>query len=62
MAKVKFYCNSGANAHSYREEEFDTVDDLGLDEGEWEDMSEDDRYRMAEDWAWASGLTIGYGT
>ncbi len=33
MAIVKFCCDSGANIHSCREEEVDTVQDLGLDEG-----------------------------
>jgi len=59
MAKVKFYCNSGANIHSTNEEVLDTIDDLGFEEGDWEDMSEDDRYKMAEEWAWNSGLAIG---
>lgn len=49
--RVKFSCNSGANIHSCREETLDTVDDLGLDPGEWEAMSDEDKYKMAEEWA-----------
>lgn len=49
--KVKFVCDSGANIHSANEEIFDTVEDLGLDEGEWESMSEEAKNKMAEDWA-----------
>lgn len=52
MAKVRFCCNSGANIHSCRSEVFDTVADLGLEEGEWEEMDEDDREKMVEEWAW----------
>ena len=57
--KVKFFCNSGANIHSTREDTFDTVTDLGLDDGEWENYSEDDKYKCAEEWA-NDRLEIGY--
>lgn len=60
MAKVKFHCDSGANIHSCRRSGvLDTVDDLGLEEGEWEQLDEDDRYKLAEDWAFER-LSIGY--
>lgn len=49
--KVKFCCDSGANIHSCRRETLDTVKDLGLDEGEWESMSQDERYTLVEEWA-----------
>lgn len=52
MAIIKFNCNSGANIHSCRTQKVDTVKDLGLDEGEWESMNEDDRYKLVEAWAW----------
>ena len=51
MAKVIFNCNSGANIHSCRTEEIDTVEDLGFDEGEWESMSEEDRDKEVARWA-----------
>lgn len=51
MSIVKFHCNSGANIHSCRTEEVDTVKDLGLDDGEWESMSEEDKYKEVEQWA-----------
>lgn len=51
MAKVKFFCNSGANIHSCRKQVVDTVKDLGLDEGEWESMSDEEKYKVAEEWA-----------
>ena len=52
MAKVKFYLNSGANIHSTKDSGIlDTVEDLGLDEGEWEEMNEASKYAMAEEWA-----------
>ena len=51
MALVKFHCNSGANIQSCRTETLDTVADLRLEEGEWEAMSEDDKYTMVEEWA-----------
>lgn len=48
--KVKFYCDSGANIHSCREEVMDTVKDLGLKEGEWEGLSEEEKYEQVKDW------------
>ena len=52
MAKVQFFLNNGANIHSLRKsKELDTVKDLGLDKGEWEEMSEDEKYKQAEAWA-----------
>lgn len=60
MAKVKFWCDSGANIHSCRRSGvFDTVDDLGLEEGQWEEMTEEERYKEVEEWAWQR-LDIGY--
>jgi hypothetical protein len=59
MAKVRFYCDSGANHRSCRDEVLDTVKDLGLDDGEWEEMQEDDRENLAEEWA-KERLEIGY--
>lgn len=37
----------------------DTVKDMGLEDGEWESMTEDEKYRVAEEWAWER-LSIGY--
>lgn len=51
MAKVTFYCNSGAEEGDTRIEELDTVEDLGLEEGEWEEMSEEERYFIVDEWA-----------
>lgn len=58
MAKLKFNCDSGANIKSCKSEDIDTVDDLGLDEGEWEEMSEEDRYEVMLQWAYDGGLEI----
>tara|TARA_R110000851_G_C12891788_1_gene547223 strand:+ start:63 stop:257 length:195 start_codon:yes stop_codon:yes gene_type:complete len=48
--KVKFYLDNGANIHSCRDTEwFDPVDYLGLEQGEWELMSEEDKHEMVRD-------------
>lgn len=52
MAIVTFHCDSGANIHSCRKEQFDTVTDLGLEEGEWERMSDDQKDDFLKEWAW----------
>ncbi len=60
MAIVQFNCDSGANIHSCKESGWlDTVEDLGLDEGEWEDYSDEEKEQMAKDWAYRS-LAIYY--
>ena len=59
MAKVRFYCNSGANAMSCREEVVDPAVDWGLEEGEWESLLEEEKQRYANEWAW-DRLEIGY--
>ena len=48
--KVRFYCDSGANIHSCREEIIDTVQDLGLDEGEWEKLPDEIKGEHVKDW------------
>lgn len=52
MTTVTFCCDSGANIYSRREEELDTVEDLGMEEGEWERLDDDGRYKVVEAWAW----------
>ena len=49
--KVKFACDNGANAQSERTDTFDTVTDLGYEEGEWEKLDEDAKYEAVRDWA-----------
>ncbi len=52
MTKVKFCIDSRAGLNSCHESPiYDTVKDLDLDEGEWERMPEDDKNKMAEEWA-----------
>ncbi len=61
MAKVKFYMDSGANIKSAKESKWlDTAEDLGLYDGEWEKMDDNEKYMFAEEWAWQNGLSIGY--
>lgn len=50
--KYSFFLDNGANIHSLRKSGIlDTEEDLSLDAGEWEAMTEDEKYKMAEDWA-----------
>ncbi len=49
---VQFNVNSGANIHSTNESGWlDTVEDLGLDEGEWEAYTDDEKWQCANEWA-----------
>ena len=49
--KVQFFCNSGANIHSCNDSDiFDTVEDLGYEDGEWEKLSDDDKYEAAAEY------------
>lgn len=53
MAKIQLFCDSGANIHSCRESEIiDTVEDWGLNEGEWEGYDEDERDDIVKEWAY----------
>ena len=50
--KVRFCCDSGANIHSCNKSDWmDTVEDLGLEDGEWEEMTYDEKHNMIEEWA-----------
>ena len=49
--KVKFYCDSGANIHSCREEVVDLVEDWGMTPEECAELTEDDKIELAQDWA-----------
>lgn len=50
--KVRFNCDSGANIHSNRDSGWlDTVEDLGMAEGEWENMTDDEKFQETEIWA-----------
>lgn len=44
-------CDNGANIHSKRTDSFDTNDDLGLDDGEWEEISDAAKAEIVRDWA-----------
>ena len=56
--KLLFWCDSGANVYSQREEEIE-LEDWGLTVEQWEAMSEDERYDLAKEWAWDTGLEVG---
>jgi len=56
--KVKFYCDSGANIHSCREEVAD-ISDWGIEDDEWNGMTDDEKWKVAEEWA-NDSLEIGY--
>lgn len=52
MAKVQFFIDNGANCQSTKTSGIlDTVDDWGMEEGEWESMNEEEKYLMAHEWA-----------
>lgn len=50
MAKVTFCCDNHANIHSELKETFDTVNDLGLADNEWEGLSNDEKFKIVENW------------
>jgi len=52
MAKVKFILEADKESRI-----LDTVENLGMKEGEWESMPEDDRLEYVEEWA---NQYIGY--
>lgn len=56
--KLRIWCDSGANAHSKREEIID-LKDLNITEDEWKKMSEDEREAATKEVAFAQ-LDWGY--
>lgn len=60
MAKlIRLWVDSGANIYSKCSETM-SVEDLGYTDEEWDAMTEDQKYKVAETWAWENGLEIGY--
>jgi len=52
MARIQFCVDSGANCKSTnRSGALDTVEDLGLDEGEYEAYTEAERLSLLKEWA-----------
>jgi hypothetical protein len=49
--KVQFNCDSGANIHSCRSEIID-LNKWNITDEEWDDMNEDQRFELVEQWAW----------
>lgn len=50
--KVRFVCDSGANFYSAREEVIDTVTYFGLEDDEWERMTDKEKQKLVDEWAW----------
>lgn len=57
--KVTFWCDSGANIHSRNKDTVD-LEDWYISDEEWNNMSEEEKYKVAEEWAWNNGLDIGW--
>lgn len=49
--KVKFCCDNGANIHSQRSETIDIEKYFGITDEEWLEMTEDQKYKVVEEWA-----------
>jgi hypothetical protein len=56
--KMRVWCDSGANAHSKREEIVD-LSDLGVSDEKWAEMSEEEREATMKEVAFAE-LDWGY--
>lgn len=52
--------DTGANIHSSVTKVIDTQKDLSLEDGEWESMDDEEKYKLTEEWCWQNGLQIGY--
>lgn len=50
--KIQLYLDNGANIHSCRDSGWiDPVDEFGLNEGEWETLTDEEKWEYASDWA-----------
>lgn len=60
MTMVQFNVDSGANIHSNNKSGWiDPVEELGCEEGEWEGMTDDEKWECAREWA-SNYLDIGF--
>lgn len=50
--KVRFCCDNGANIHSKRTEDFDVEEDLNMTLEEWDQMPEEEKDKMVQEWAY----------
>lgn len=46
--KITFVVDNGANIHSARKETYE-LEELGIEQDEWDEMDDDARYQLAED-------------
>lgn len=51
MKKIKWWCDSGANAFSCREGVV-TTKEIGITDAEWDAMTEDERESLMKEIAW----------
>lgn len=56
--KIKFWCDSGANVYSCRQQTFE-LKTLGYSEEEWSELTDEEKQKEAEFWAY-DRLDIGY--
>lgn len=59
MTTIKFWLDSGANAHSCVNGEFSLEDDLGISVEEWNALTDEERDLAAKDFAFET-LDWGY--
>lgn len=57
--KIRLYCENGANCQSLREETIDTVKEWGMEEGEWENKTEEEKQDLVKEWVY-DRLEYGY--
>ena len=57
--KVRFYCDSGANIYSEKSEIID-IEEYGYSCSEWLGLSDDEKMKEVEFWAWENGLDMGW--
>lgn len=50
--KVKFCCDNHANIHSKKAHVFDTEKDLGYPDGDWAELTQDEKEDMVKEWAY----------
>lgn len=57
--KIRVWCDSGANIKSSREAVIDIEWQWGITDEEWNEMPDDDKDKLVEEWAWER-LSIGW--
>jgi hypothetical protein len=58
--RIKVWMDSNASTYSKKDEIIDLEKDWNITDEEWYYMTDEEKFKFVEDWAWNNDLEIGY--